>query len=90
MRELAELHSAAEKYERVLDEADRLADAYSASTITPVDPWLEIERRLPLLLSTLTPEARAVLRDHCETTRQMAEALTGVFGVAPRLAVVAN
>lgn len=84
MRELRTLSHAAATYLDIIGQADELAYNHHPPP-TPVDPWEEIERRLPMLLSSLSPEARDLIADHTRLMSQLVSAVTETFGSRPHL-----
>jgi hypothetical protein len=91
MREIRCLTDAFDQYRAVLDHADAIADSYHPSP-APLDPGDEIARRLPNMLATLSPAARALMREQVETMGLAAAAMADMFGTGrgPHLQVVSG
>lgn len=88
MDQVDRLHASAVAYREVLDQADELASRYHHGA-TPIDPAEEIGRRLPMLLATLSPAARAMIRQQVDDLDAVSCALVEVFG-HPRLRLVSS
>jgi len=87
VRELEDLVAVVNSYREALDRADLLAETHGYGHRC-TDPVQEIAARVPVLLSTLSADARALLREQINGLWVTTTALDEVIGHEPHLRLV--